>query len=95
MTMVAGSRMIRAGMVARLATVKQERNAAVLKVIDKDGILKRLLEQLQSTCRTLMSSSCSFSSPRALHDSLFLLVPQRSRPSWSSPEHLESRTRPP
>jgi hypothetical protein len=49
MILVAGSRMIRAGMVAQLATVKQERNAAILKVIEKDGVLKRLLEQLKST----------------------------------------------
>jgi DNA repair exonuclease SbcCD ATPase subunit len=47
MTSVAGSRMIRAGMVVQLATVKQERNAAILKVIEKDGILERLSEQLQ------------------------------------------------
>jgi hypothetical protein len=49
MILVAGSRMIRAGMVAQLVTVKQERNAAILKVIEKDGVLKRLLEQLKST----------------------------------------------
>jgi chromosome segregation ATPase len=46
-TLVAGSRVICAGMVVQLATVKQERNAAILKVIEKDGVLKRLLEQLQ------------------------------------------------
>jgi hypothetical protein len=34
-------------MVVQLATVKQERNAAILKVIEKDGVLKRLSEQLQ------------------------------------------------
>jgi chromosome segregation ATPase len=45
--LVAGSRVIRAGMVVQLATVKQERNAAILKVIEKDGVLKRLSEQLQ------------------------------------------------
>jgi hypothetical protein len=33
--------------VVQLATVKQERNAAILKVNEKDGILKRLSEQLQ------------------------------------------------
>jgi hypothetical protein len=49
MTLVAGSRVIRAGMVVQLATVKQEQNAAVLQVIEKDGVLKRLSEQLQST----------------------------------------------
>jgi DNA repair exonuclease SbcCD ATPase subunit len=47
MTLVAGSRVIRAGMVVQLAMVKQERNAAILKVIEKDGVLKRLSEQLQ------------------------------------------------
>jgi hypothetical protein len=49
MTLAAGSRVIRMGMVVQLATVKQERNTAILKVIEKDGVLKRLLEQLQST----------------------------------------------
>jgi hypothetical protein len=49
MTLVAGSRVIRARMVVQLATVKQERNAAILKVIKKDGVLKCLSEQLQST----------------------------------------------
>jgi DNA repair exonuclease SbcCD ATPase subunit len=34
-------------MVVQLATVKQERNTAILKVIEKDGVLKRLSEQLQ------------------------------------------------
>jgi chromosome segregation ATPase len=47
MTLVVGSRVIRAGIVVQLAMVKQERNAAILKVIEKDGVLKRLLEQLQ------------------------------------------------
>jgi chromosome segregation ATPase len=47
MTLVAGSRVIRAGMVVQLATVKQKRNTAILKVIEKDGALKRLSEQLQ------------------------------------------------
>jgi hypothetical protein len=49
MTLAAGSRVIRMRMVVQLATVKQERNTAILKVIEKDGVLKRLLEQLQST----------------------------------------------
>jgi hypothetical protein len=48
MTLVVGSRVICAEMVVQLAMVKQERNAAILKVIEKDGVLKRLLEQLQS-----------------------------------------------
>jgi hypothetical protein len=34
-------------MVVQLATVKQERNTAILKVIEKDDVLKRLSEQLQ------------------------------------------------
>jgi hypothetical protein len=33
-------------MVAKLAAVKQERNAAVLKVIEKEGAIRRLSEQL-------------------------------------------------
>jgi hypothetical protein len=44
MTLVAGSRVIRVGMVVQLATVKQKRNAAILKVIEKYGVLKRLSE---------------------------------------------------
>jgi ATP-dependent Lon protease len=47
MTLVAGSCVIRVGMVVQLAMVKQERNTAILKVIEKDGVLKRLSEQLQ------------------------------------------------
>jgi chromosome segregation ATPase len=46
-TWAVGSRVIRSGMVVQLAMVKQERNAAILKVIEKDGVLKRLSEQLQ------------------------------------------------
>jgi hypothetical protein len=33
-------------MVVKLAAVKQERNAAVLKVIEKEGAIRRLSEQL-------------------------------------------------
>jgi hypothetical protein len=33
-------------MVAKLAAVKQERNAAVLKVIEKEGAIRRLSDQL-------------------------------------------------
>jgi hypothetical protein len=47
MTLVAGSRVIRVGMVVPLATVKQKQNVAILKVIEKDGVLKCLSEQLQ------------------------------------------------
>jgi hypothetical protein len=60
MTLDAGSRVIRAGMVVQLATVKQERNTGILKVIEKDSVLKRLSEQLQSTYRTLVLSCCLF-----------------------------------
>jgi hypothetical protein len=35
---------IRVGMVVQLATVKQEQNSAILKVIEKDGVLKCLSE---------------------------------------------------
>jgi hypothetical protein len=73
--------------------VKQEQNAAILKVIEKDGVLKHSSEQLQSTYLILVMSSSS-SSP-AFHDFSFLLVLKRSRPSWSSLELLGSRTRPP
>jgi hypothetical protein len=92
LVVVAGARVIHAGMVAKLAAVKQERNAAILKVIEKEGAIMPLSEQLQSECRTLVLSS---SSSRAPHDFLFLLVFQRSKPSWSSLGHLESRTQPP
>jgi hypothetical protein len=44
MTLDAGSRVIHAKMVVQLATVKQERNVTILKVIEKDGVLKRLSE---------------------------------------------------
>jgi hypothetical protein len=48
LTLVAGSRVIRAGMVVQLVTVKQEQNSTILKVIEKDGITKHSSEQLQS-----------------------------------------------
>jgi hypothetical protein len=37
-------------MVSKLVATKQERNAAVLKVIEKEGTTGRLSEQLQSKC---------------------------------------------
>jgi hypothetical protein len=46
MFLVAGVRLFRTGMVMRLATVKQERNAAILKVIEKEGALRLLSELL-------------------------------------------------
>jgi hypothetical protein len=79
----------RAGMVAKLAAVKQERNAAILKVIEKEGGIKRLSEQLQSKRQTLVSAS---SSSRAHHNFLSSFIFQRSKPSWSSLEHPGSRT---
>jgi hypothetical protein len=50
LVVVAGARVIRAGMTAKLAEQKQELNAALLKVIEKDGATGRLSEQLQSKC---------------------------------------------
>jgi hypothetical protein len=44
LAVVARERVIHAGMVAKLAAVKQERNAAVLKVIEKEGAIGRLSE---------------------------------------------------
>jgi 5-formyltetrahydrofolate cyclo-ligase len=41
-------------MVAKLAEVKQERNIALLKVIEKEAAIRRLSEQLQSECRVLV-----------------------------------------
>jgi hypothetical protein len=38
--------MIRAGMTTELAEVKQELNTALLKVVEKDGSIGRLSEQL-------------------------------------------------
>jgi hypothetical protein len=82
----------RAGMVVKLAATKQERNAAVLKVIEKEGAIGCLSEQLQSECRALVLSSLS---PRIRHDLSSLFAFQRFRPSWSNLEHPGSRTPPP
>jgi hypothetical protein len=46
--MVAGARVIRARMVVQLAAVKQERDATILKVIEKEGAIRSSSEQLQS-----------------------------------------------
>jgi hypothetical protein len=46
-------------MVAKLVATKQERNATVLKVIETEGAITRLSEQLQSKCRALVPSSLS------------------------------------
>jgi hypothetical protein len=37
-------------MVVKLAAAKQERNADVLKAIEKEGAIGRLSEELQSEC---------------------------------------------
>jgi hypothetical protein len=55
-------------MVTKLAEAKQERNAALLKVIEKDGAIGRLLEQLQSECR---GSTPSFPFLRIHHNFSF------------------------
>jgi hypothetical protein len=54
---------IRAGMVANLAKVKQERNTALLKVIEKEGAIGRLSEQLQSECQVLVPLFFSSANP--------------------------------
>jgi hypothetical protein len=57
LVVVAGERVYRAGMTAKLAEQKQELNTSLLKVIEKDGAIGRLSEQLQSKCQTLALSS--------------------------------------
>jgi hypothetical protein len=44
-------------MTTKLVELKQELNTALLKVIEKDGVIGRLSKQLQSECRTLALSS--------------------------------------
>jgi hypothetical protein len=56
LVVVAGARMSRAGMTAKLAEQKQELNTTLHKVIEKYGAIRRLSEQLQSKCRTLALS---------------------------------------
>jgi hypothetical protein len=51
-----GARVIRTGMTVKLAEQKQELNSAILKVIEKDGTIGRLSEQLQSKRRALTPS---------------------------------------
>jgi hypothetical protein len=43
---LAGAHLIRTGMVVQLAMVKQERNVAILKVIENGGAINRSWEQL-------------------------------------------------
>jgi hypothetical protein len=66
--MVVEARMIRVRMVMKLAEAKQERNTALLKVIEKEGAISRLSEQLQSECRVL--TPCS-PFPRIQHNFSF------------------------
>jgi uncharacterized membrane protein YbhN (UPF0104 family) len=66
----AGARLIRVGMVTKLAEVKQDWNTALLKIIEKEGAIGRLSEQLQSVKLwfrllllrepTMTSRPCSF-----------------------------------
>jgi hypothetical protein len=51
LVVVAGARVIHAGMTTKLAEAKQEQNTALLKVMEKDGTIGRLSEQLQSKCQ--------------------------------------------
>jgi hypothetical protein len=44
-------------MTTKLAELKLELNSALLKVIEKDGAIGCLSEQLQSECRALILSS--------------------------------------
>jgi hypothetical protein len=57
LVLVVGARVIHTGMTAKLAEQKQELNVTLLKVIEKDGAIRRLLEQLQSKYQTLSLSS--------------------------------------
>jgi hypothetical protein len=60
LVVAAGARVIRVGMTMKLAEVKQELNTALLKVIEKDGAIGRLLEQLQCKCRnSTLSLPCA------------------------------------
>jgi hypothetical protein len=78
-------------MVAKLVLVKQERNTTIVKVIEKEGAMGCLSEQLQSECRTLVLSSSS----RAHHDFSSLFIFQKFRPNWSNLKHPGSKTLPP
>jgi hypothetical protein len=54
---ISGMRVYRAGMTSKLAEQKQELDTALLKVIEKDGAIERLSEQLQTKSRLLVLSS--------------------------------------
>jgi hypothetical protein len=74
----ARARLIRVGMVTKLAEVKHERNVALLKIIEKEGAVGRLSEQLQSECQALVPSSSSL---RAHHDFSSMFIFRRFRPN--------------
>jgi hypothetical protein len=63
LAVAAGACVIRSRMLTRLAEAKQEQNAALLKVIKKEGTIGFLLEQLQSECQALTPSSPFFANP--------------------------------
>jgi hypothetical protein len=64
LVVVAGAHVIRAGMTTKLAEVKQELNTTLLNVIEKDGAIRCLSEQLQSKCQISdLSSPFSADSP--------------------------------
>jgi hypothetical protein len=79
-------------MVTKLVEVKKERNAALLKVIEKEGTIRRLSEQLQSECQSLNPSS---SPPRAHHDFSSLFIFKMFGPSWSNLGCPGGRAQPP
>jgi septal ring factor EnvC (AmiA/AmiB activator) len=59
MFLVAGLRLTHTGMVVQLAMVKQELNAAILRVIKMEGALRRLSEQLQKVQAELEQARAS------------------------------------
>jgi hypothetical protein len=85
----AGARVIRAGMNTKVAEVKQERNAALLKVNEKEGAIGRLSEKLQSEYWDLTPSSPF---PRIHHNFSFVFTFHKPRLSWSSRRCPGSRT---
>jgi hypothetical protein len=52
LVVVVGACVYHVGVTTKLAEVKQEPNTALLKVIEKDGVIRRLSGQLQNKCRT-------------------------------------------
>jgi hypothetical protein len=81
MFLVAGVRLIRTGMVVQLATVKQERNSTILKVIEKEGALMRLSE-LEQVRASQEQDATTLSQTR---DALCKSKPSARRRSGTSP----------